>query len=143
MILQGDAARSIVLIGIMGTGKSVVGKALARKTGLPAFDTDEIISSQFGLPVNGNLFDPLGERNFVIGNGNIALNFLEAPAIIVTGGGIVVAPERTSNCCASLEKWSGLEADEETTFPQRISRLRDRPLLQTANPRATTGGIAG
>ena len=127
--------QSIVLIGFMGAGKSSTGKALARKTGLPLFDTDEIVSARFGLSVT-EIFVQLGEEEFREAETE-ALKQLSAaaPAIIVTGGGIVLRPENVK-MLRELGKVISLEADEETLF-RRISRRATRPLLQTKNPRAT------
>lgn len=127
--------QSIVLIGFMGAGKSSVGKALARKTGLPLFDTDKIIESRFGLPVT-EIFARFGEEKFRQAETETLGQLPEgAPAIIVTGGGIVL---RSGNVkmLRALGRVVSLEADEETLF-RRISRRARRPLLQTENPRAT------
>jgi shikimate kinase len=127
--------QSIVLIGFMGAGKSSTGKALARKTGLLHFDTDEIVSKRFGLSVT-EIFVQLGEEEFRDAETE-ALKRLSAaaPAIIVTGGGIVLRPENVK-MLRGLGRVVSLEADEETLF-RRISRRATRPLLQTENPRAT------
>ena len=127
--------QSIVLIGFMGAGKSSTGKALARKTGLPRFDTDEIVSRRFGLLVT-EIFARFGEEE-VRDAETEALGQLSeaAPAIIVTGGGIVLRPENVK-MLRELGRVVSLEADEETLF-RRISRRATRPLLQTENPRAT------
>ncbi|HEV2841078.1 MAG TPA: shikimate kinase [Chthoniobacterales bacterium] len=127
--------QSIVLIGFMGAGKSSAGKALARQTGLPCFDTDEIVATRLGLPV-ADIFARFGEEQFRDAETE-ALGQLSntAPAIIVTGGGIVLRPENVK-MLRDLGKVVSLEADEETLF-RRISRRLTRPLLQTENPRAT------
>ena len=127
--------QSIVLIGFMGAGKSSAGKLLARKTGLPLFDTDEIVSTRFGLPVT-EIFVQFGEEEFRNAETE-ALRQLssDAPAIVVTGGGIVLRPENVKKL-RELGRVVSLEADEETLF-RRISRRATRPLLQTENPRAT------
>ena len=126
---------SIVLIGFMGAGKSSAGKLLARKTGLPLFDTDQIVSTRFGLPVT-EIFVQLGEEEFRNAETE-ALQQLssDAPAIVVTGGGIVLRPENVKKL-RELGRVVSLEADEDTLF-RRISRRATRPLLQTENPRAT------
>lgn len=126
---------SIVLIGFMGTGKSSTGKALERSTGLPRFDTDEIVSARFGLPV-AEVFTRFGEEKFRDAETE-ALGQLSdgVPAIIVTGGGIVLRPENVKMLRA-MGRVVSLEADEDTLF-RRISRRETRPLLQTENPRAT------
>ena len=127
--------QSIVLIGFMGAGKSSTGKALARKTGLPCFDTDEIVSTRFGLPV-AEIFARFGEEEFRDAETEALGQLAEAaPAIIVTGGGIVLRPENVK-MLRELGRVVSLEADEETLF-RRISRRATRPLLQTENPRAT------
>jgi shikimate kinase len=130
-----ERGQSIVLIGFMGAGKSSTGRALARKTGLPRFDTDEIVAGRFGLSVT-EIFVQFGEEKFRDAETEALRQLSEtAPAIIVTGGGIVLRPENVE----MLRKLGGvvsLEADEETLFG-RISRRATRPLMQTDNPRAT------
>jgi shikimate kinase len=127
--------QSIVLIGFMGAGKSSAGKALAFKTGLPRFDTDEMIAKRFSLPIT-EVFAQFGEEKFRDAETE-ALKLLAgaAPAIIVTGGGIVLRPENVK-MLRELGTVVSLEADEETLF-RRISRRPTRPLLQTDDPRAT------
>lgn len=126
---------SIVLIGFMGAGKSSTGKALARQTGLACLDTDEMVSAKFGLSVT-EIFTRLGEEEFRNAETE-ALRQLagSASAIIVTGGGIVLRPENV-RMLRKLGTVVSLEADAETLFG-RISRRAIRPLLRTANPRAT------
>jgi len=127
--------QSIVLIGFMGTGKSSVGKTLARITGLPRFDTDEIVSARFGLSVK-DIFARFGEEKFRDAETATLVELVGGgAAIIVTGGGIVLRPENVK-ILRTLGYLVSLEADEETLF-QRISRRQTRPLLQTENPRAT------
>ena len=130
-----ERGRSIVLIGFMGAGKSSTGKALARKTGLPHFDTDEIVSARFGLSVT-EVFVRFGEEEFRVAETEALEQFSETePAIIVTGGGIVLRPENVK-ILRGLGRVVSLEADEDTLF-RRISRRATRPLMQTENPRAT------
>jgi shikimate kinase len=127
--------QSIVLIGFMGAGKSSTGKALAQKTGLPRLDTDEIVSTRFGLSV-GEIFAAFGEEKFRDAETEALSQFFhETPAIIVTGGGIVLRPENVKKL-RELGNVVSLEADEETLF-RRISRRATRPLLQSQNPRGT------
>jgi shikimate kinase len=133
--------QSIVLIGFMGAGKSSAGKALAFKTGLPRYDTDEMISKRFRLPV-AEIFAQFGEEKFRDAETDALKQLaLGAPAIIVTGGGIVLRPENVK-MLRELGTVVSLEADEETLF-RRISRRPTRPLLQTENPRATMMELLG
>jgi shikimate kinase len=129
---RGDA---IVLIGFMGAGKSSVGRTLARVTGLPRFDTDEIIAARFSLTV-AEIFETHGEEEFRAAETE-ALRGLTGnqAAIVVTGGGIVLRPENRQ-LLRELGTVIHLLADEETLFA-RISRRATRPLLRTENPRAT------
>ena len=127
--------QSIVLIGFMGAGKSMAGRALARKTGLPHFETDDIVSAQFGLSIP-EIFATFGEEKFREAESEAIQQFSpEIPAIIGTGGGIVLRPVNVQ-LLRILGRLVSLEADEETLF-RRISRHPARPLLQTENPRAT------
>ncbi len=115
-------------------GKSVVGKALEQKTGLPRFDTDEIISSKSKMPIK-EIFSTHGEEHFRNLETETLLSMsLEEPAIIVTGGGIVLRAQNV-DLLRQLGTVVWLDADE-ATLRTRIRGLRDRPLLQTANPRA-------
>jgi shikimate kinase len=127
--------RAIVLIGFMGSGKSSTGRALARKTGWPRFDTDESVSQGFGRDI-AEIFSEFGEEKFRDAETE-ALRELSgvAPSIIVTGGGIVLRPENVE-LLRRLGTLVHLEADEETLF-QRVSRRTTRPLLQTKDPRGT------
>jgi shikimate kinase len=119
---------------MMGMGKSVVGKALEQKTGLPRFDTDEIISSKSKMPIR-EIFSTHGEEHFRnLETETLRSMSLEEPAIIVTGGGIVLRAENM-DLLRQLGTVVWLDADE-ATLRTRIRGLSDRPLLQTANPRA-------
>lgn len=126
---------SIILIGFMGAGKSAAGRALARKTQLPRFETDDMVSAQFGLSIP-EIFVALGEEKFREAESATLEQFSqEIPAIIVTGGGVVLRPANVS-LLRGLGTVVSLEADDETLF-RRISRGKPRPLLETADPRAT------
>jgi shikimate kinase len=126
--------RSIVLIGMMGAGKSSVGRFLHRRTGLACFDTDELVVAKAGLSIP-EIFSQKGENRFrdleseVLGE--LAQN---ESAIIVTGGGIVLRANNVTRLKElGLIVW--LEAEEGVLF-ERASRRGNRPLLQTEDPRA-------
>jgi shikimate kinase len=129
---RGDA---IVLIGFMGAGKSSVGRTLARMTGLPRFDTDEMVAARFGLTVS-EIFEIHGEEGFREAETE-ALRELSGKrgAVVTTGGGILLKPENV-DLVRQLGTIVHLDADEETLF-RRINRRTSRPLLRTENPRAT------
>ena len=131
--------RSIVLIGMMGAGKSAVGCCLQRRTGLALLDTDEIVSSKFGMSIP-EIFAKHGENKFREAEAK-ALRAMAMPkqTIIVTGGGIVLRQENV----ALLRRMGvivWLDGNEDTLFA-RASRERNRPLLQTNNPRKTFSQI--
>ena len=128
-----NAAKSIVLIGMMGAGKSSVGRCLQRRTGLARLDTDEMVARQFGVSIP-EIFETHGEQKFRDAEtetlGKLAP---DRPAIIVTGGGIVLRPDNVE-LLKRLGTIVWLNADEATLF-ERASRRNDRPLLQNENPR--------
>ena len=126
-------SRSIVLVGMMGVGKSSVGDCLRRRTILKLFDTDEIVVSKFGMPIS-EIFSKHGENKFREAETR-ALHALATsePVVIVTGGGIVLC-EQNLDLLKRLGVVVWLEADEETLF-KRVSRTGNRPLLQRKNPR--------
>ncbi|MDQ2659087.1 MAG: shikimate kinase [Verrucomicrobiota bacterium] len=128
---RGDA---IVLIGFMGSGKSSVGRELAARTGLPCYDTDEMVANRYGLPI-AQIFARFGEDDFRAAEMEALTQLPASAAIIVTGGGVVLRAENV----ATLRRLGiviHLLADEETLFT-RVSRRKTRPLLQTKNPRTT------
>jgi shikimate kinase len=127
------SVKSIVLIGMMGAGKSAVGSCLQRRTGFARFDTDEIVSSKFGMPVS-EIFSKHGENKFREAETE-ALQALVAsePVVIVTGGGIVLR-EDNLDLLKRLGAVVWLEADEATLF-KRVSQASNRPLLHRKNPR--------
>lgn len=128
-----NPARSIVLIGFMGAGKSSVGRLLEKRTGLTRFDTDERITSKSGLTIP-EIFSQHGEERFREMETE-ALQSLsnEKAAIIVTGGGIVLR-ETNVDLLHRLGITVWLDANEEILF-QRARRKGNRPLLQAENPR--------
>jgi len=128
-----DAARSIVLIGMMGAGKSSVGRALEQRTGLARLDTDEAVAAQFGTSIS-EIFERHGEQKFRDAETEILRKFApDRATIIVTGGGIVLRPENI-DYLRRLGTIVWLNGDEATLF-DRASRRNTRPLLQKENPR--------
>jgi shikimate kinase len=129
-----NAAKSIVLIGMMGAGKSSVGRCLQQRTGLARLDTDEMVAAQFGIPI-AQIFEKHGEEGFRIAETDVLRKLApERPAIVVTGGGIVGNTENL-DLLKQLGTVVWVTADEATLF-ERASRRNDRPLLQQKNPRA-------
>lgn len=118
----------------MGAGKSSVGRSLQRRTGLARLDMDEMVSARFEIPIK-EIFAKHGEEKFRDAETDTLRSLIpDRPAIIVTGGGIVLRPENV-DLLKKLGTVVWLTADEATLF-ERASRRNDRPLLQKENPRA-------
>jgi shikimate kinase len=134
-------SRSIILIGMMGAGKSSVGRCLHHRTGLGLYDTDQVAVSKFGISI-AEIFAEHGEKNFRQAETE-ALRGLPTTerTIVVTGGGIVLRQENIE-IMKRLGVVVWLDGDEETLFA-RVARKRNRPLLQTENPRKTFAQILG
>jgi shikimate kinase len=126
--------RSIVLIGMMGAGKSSIGRLLQRRTGLSCFDTDELVAAEFGLSIP-EIFTHYGEERFRDGETEVLRKLsLPRPIIIVTGGGVVLYKENV-DLLKRLGTIVWLTGTEVTLF-ERASRRGERPLLKTPDPRA-------
>ena len=118
----------------MGAGKSSVGRCLQRRTGLARFDTDELLTAQFGMSI-AQVFGKHGEEKFRDAETEMLRKLAtDRPAIIVTGGGIVLRTENV-DLLKQLGTVLWLRASETTLF-ERASRRNDRPLLQNEDPRA-------
>jgi shikimate kinase len=130
---------SIVLIGMMGAGKSSVGRCLHRRTGLSLLDVDKLVASNFGLSIP-KIFAEYGEKKFRDAETEVLRHLANREqAIIVTGGGVVLREENVGILKShGVIVW--LDGDEETLFC-RASRNRNRPLLRTKNPRRTFSEI--
>ncbi len=126
---------SIALIGMMGAGKSSVGRLLKRRTGLAVFDTDALVAAKLGLSIPA-IFEKLGEPAFREAETEVLRGLtIKKPAIIVAGGGVILREENIQQL-KSLAMVVWLEADAETLF-ERASRRGNRPLLRGENPRVT------
>lgn len=121
----------------MGAGKSAVGRELARRTGLPRRDTDELIRQRFKASI-AEIFARHGEAVFRDAETE-ALESIEAGGIVVTGGGVVLRAENVRRM-RELGRTVWLDADEETLW-QRASLRATRPLLSGENPRETFSAL--
>jgi shikimate kinase len=134
-------SQSIILIGMMGAGKSSVGRCLHRRTGLALHDTDEIVTSKFGMSIP-EIFAEHGEKKFREAETEALRRVqTEQQTIIITGGGIVLRKENVE-ILRSQAAIVWLDGDEETLFA-RATRKRNRPLLHTKNPRKAFSQILG
>lgn len=126
---------NVILVGFMGSGKSSVGRVLARRLQFQFVDTDLIISQNAGCEISA-IFASQGEEAFrdLETEALRSMGAMEH-CVIATGGGIVVK-ERNHALLRSLGVVVCLKADPEVIF-ERVSRNTKRPLLQTPDPRAT------
>ncbi len=127
-------AQPIALIGLMGVGKTTVGRRLAKRMALPFFDSDEEIEKASGRTVAGYFRDH-GEAAFREGERRVIERVLDGtPVILATGGGAYI-PEETRKVLNERALTIWLKGDFETIM-ERVSRKNTRPLLQVENPRA-------
>jgi shikimate kinase len=131
-----NPGRHLVLIGMMGSGKSSVGRALASKSGAPFLDTDALIEGRNRKTVTA-LFQEWGEARFREFEKGVLAEALaeEIPGIISTGGGAVIDPANRASMRTSGFVFY-LHAPVEVLF-QRLKRDSTRPLLQKDNPLET------
>ena len=127
--------RSIVLVGIMGAGKSSVGKRLSARLGIPFVDADTEIEEAHRMSIP-EIFAKYGEPYFRSGEARVIARLLDGgPQVLATGGGAFMnADTRALVAQKGVSVW--LKADFDTLL-KRIRRRNDRPLLKTEDPAAT------
>ena len=127
--------RPLVLVGMMGAGKTTVGRRLASRLKRQFIDSDEEIeaAAQMSIP---EIFEQRGEAEFRAGETRVIARLLkERDIVLATGGGAFANAETRALVKAeALSVW--LKADADVLFA-RVSRRSNRPLLKTADPRAT------
>lgn len=132
--------RTLVLIGLMGAGKSSIGRRLAQRLGVDFVDADTEIETAAGRSIP-EIFEDLGEAAFRDGERRVIRRLLEdrTPHVLATGGGAFMADDtRAVIREKGLSLW--LKADLDTLF-ERVSRRSNRPLLKTADPKETLSGL--
>lgn len=133
--------RTVVLVGMMGAGKSSVGRRLAIRLGLPFADADTEIEAAAGMSIP-DIFARHGEHSFRSGEARVIARLLEnGPQVLATGGGAFMSAEtRAAIRDKAISVW--LKA-EFPVLMQRLRRRGDRPLLQTPDPGATLQRLLG
>lgn len=128
--------RAVVLVGMMGSGKSSVGKRLATRLGMPFIDADTEIETAAGMTIP-EIFAQRGEAEFRDGERRVISRVLStrAPLVLATGGGAFMNAE-TRERIAELGISLWLKADADVLM-RRVRKRSNRPLLQTADPEAT------
>jgi shikimate kinase len=126
---------NVVLVGFMGSGKSSVGRLVARTLRGRFVDTDRLVIDRAGCPI-AEIFATRGEAHFRQEETRALRSLLGSSRLVIaTGGGIVTAPENLP-VLKKLGFVVWLTASEEVIW-ERVSRNTRRPLLQTENPRET------
>src|SRR5580692_6986199 len=136
-ILPRLGRRSIVLVGMMGVGKSSIGRRLGARLGVPFVDADSEIESAAGGMAIADIFARHGETAFRTLEARVIARLLEGgPQVLATGGGAVVnADTRAAIKVKGVSIWLNAEFD---VLMRRINKRKsDRPMLQTADPAAT------
>jgi shikimate kinase len=131
--------RTVVLVGLMGAGKTKIGRRLAVRLGLPFFDSDQEIEAAAGETVE-EIFANRGERVFRDGERRVIARLLAKPVhVLATGGGAFMdSATRALIAQRGVSLW--LRADLDVLV-QRVSRRIDRPLLKAGDPRAILGEL--
>jgi len=133
--------RSVVLIGMMGAGKSTIGRRMAARLRLPFLDADTEIETAAGMSIP-DIFETHGEPHFRDGEARVIARLLDSgPAVIATGGGAFMREETRSRVRdKAVSIWLKADAD---VIMKRVRRRSDRPLLQNADPEGTVGRLLG
>ncbi|MCE9651221.1 MAG: shikimate kinase [Parvibaculum sp.] len=133
--------RSIVLVGLMGAGKTTVGRRLAQKLGLGFVDADTEIERAAGETIP-EIFERRGEAAFRDGERRVISRLLQGgPQVLATGGGAFMDETTRANIAArGISVW--LRADLDVLM-RRVARRGNRPLLKQGDPRRTMERLIG
>ncbi|MDG2313734.1 MAG: shikimate kinase [Alphaproteobacteria bacterium] len=123
----------IVLVGLMGAGKTSIGRRLAVRLGLPFSDADDEIEKAADSSIE-DIFERLGEENFREGERRVITRLLDGPPIVLaTGGGAFMDPETRKVISENgVSIWLRSDLD---TLVKRTSKRKNRPLLKNKNHR--------
>ncbi len=126
--------RSVVFVGLMGAGKTAIGRKVAGALGLPFTDSDQEIESVSRMSIP-ELFERYGEAEFRSLEQRVIFRVLESgPQILSTGGGAFMNEQtRAAIAGQGISVWLKAELD---VLMERVSKKQNRPLLKNADPRA-------
>jgi len=134
-------SRPIVLIGLMGVGKSTVGRRLAYRLHLPFVDSDHEIEEAAGLTI-AEMFEKYGEQEFRDGERRVIARLVDGnPKVIATGGGAFMN-EQTRSLILERATAIWLDADVEVLAERVGRRAGSRPLLNGSDPREKLAALA-
>ena len=132
--------RPVVLVGLMGVGKSTVGRRLAKRLGLPFVDSDAAIEDAAGYSA-AEIYERFGEKDFRDGERRLVARLVDGQVrVIATGGGVFVDP-RTRELLNERAITVGLDAPIPVLH-DRTARRDTRPLLRHGDPRQTLARLA-
>jgi shikimate kinase len=132
-------ARSVVLVGMMGSGKSSIGRRLAVRLAVPFVDADSEIEQAAGMTI-AEIFERHGEPYFRAGEARVIARLLDhGPQVLATGGGAFMNTDTRALIRAkAVSVWLKAELD---VLMKRIKRRGDRPLLKTDDPAAVLAAL--
>jgi shikimate kinase len=127
--------RTVALVGLMGAGKSAIGKRLAQRLGLPFVDADIEIEAAAGCTIE-EFFERFGEAEFRAGERRVIQRLLDGPRrVLATGGGAFMDPQtRAVMREKAITIWLRAEL---SVLLERVARRSNRPLLKNGDPRGT------
>ncbi|WP_245259031.1 shikimate kinase [Salinarimonas rosea] len=129
------SGRPLVLVGLMGAGKSTVGRRLAMRLGLPFRDADTEIEEAAGMSIP-DIFEIYGEAHFRDGERRVIDRLLREGRIVLATGGGAFMDDATRRAVAASGVSVWLKADLDTLM-RRVRKRSTRPLLQNADPEGT------
>jgi shikimate kinase len=141
-IVSALGTRAVVLVGMMGAGKSTIGRRLAARLRLPFLDADnEIEVAHAGMTIP-EIFAAYGEPYFRDGEARVIARLLDGGScVLATGGGAFLREDTRDRIRRrAVSIWLKAETD---IIMRRVRRRADRPLLQTADPAATVARLLG
>ena len=132
---HGPFQKPIVLVGLMGAGKTSIGRKLACRMRVPFIDADQELEKAAGCTIT-EFFEKFGEKEFRRGEKRVLARLLKTwPCVLATGGGAFMDFEtRALIKSTAVSIWLNADLD---TLDARLAQRSGRPLLQTKNPRAT------
>ncbi len=128
-----EIRKTLVLVGLMGAGKSCIGRRLATRLDLPFVDADREIEEAAGCSIP-EIFERHGEQAFRDGERRVILRLLDGPVCVLATGGGAFMDARTRAAIRDHGVSIWLRADLEL-LSRRVSRRNDRPLLLVDDPR--------
>jgi shikimate kinase len=139
-VLRAAAAWPVTLVGLMGVGKTTIGRRLAARLDLPFVDADAEIEVASGMAVS-EIFARFGEPHFRDGERRVIARLIDgAPKVIATGGGAFIDPDTRALILARTHAvW--LDADI-ATLVERVRRRDTRPLLKDKDPAQVLTALA-